>query len=175
MQLLLGVAKCLIDSPMLLAPEKKSDYEASIVARSSAPTLFVQKREICDFAIVKIGLRQNAIIYLGFVVLPLWNSVHSLKCFFTVYQFISCFMNNLATWSDQYTLRPHRLILLWLVPLLSRSPSACTPPSPAAMVRGTLPPPNPDQNWQPSLLAAAAAHSRCCRGLLQFWLRICTI
>jgi len=71
MQLLLGVAKCLIDSPMLLAPEKKSDYEASIVARSSAPTLFVQKREICDFAIVKIGLRQNAIIYLGFVVLPL--------------------------------------------------------------------------------------------------------
>jgi len=71
MQLLLGVAKCLIDSPMLLAPEKKSDYEASIVARSSAPTLFVQKREICDFIIVKIGHRQNAIIYLGFVVLPL--------------------------------------------------------------------------------------------------------
>jgi len=56
---------------MLLAPEKKSDYEASIVARSSAPTLFVQKREICDFVIVKIGLRQNAIIYLGFFVLPL--------------------------------------------------------------------------------------------------------
>jgi len=73
MQLLVVVEvnKRRVDSPMLLAPEKKSDYEASIVARSSAPTLFVQKREICDFVIVKIGLRQNAIIYLGFVVLPL--------------------------------------------------------------------------------------------------------
>ena len=29
--------------PMLLAPEKKSDYEASSLARSSAPTLFAQK------------------------------------------------------------------------------------------------------------------------------------
>ena len=71
MQLLLGVAKCLIDSPMLLAPEKKSDFEASIVARSSAPTLFVQKREICDFAIVKSGFRYNVIPQMGFATLPL--------------------------------------------------------------------------------------------------------
>ena len=47
--------------------------------------------EICDFAILRNGFRQNVIKFLGFARAPLWYDVKTLKCLFNTYHIIFYF------------------------------------------------------------------------------------